>query len=166
MATADYAKSTWKRLFPDKPYTAFFQDDMFAEHFSVNESSVKCTMAVAIIITILSCMGLFGLVSLNVTRRLKEFSVRKILGANLLHIAKLVQREFIGLLAAASIVSAPISYFLVSLLFNTIYKYSMEFTSLPFIITSGALFLTAILTVSSQMNRVISVNPVDILRTE
>ncbi len=67
---------------------------------------------------------------------------------------------------AASVVSAPISYLLVSLLFNSVYKYSMEWTSLPFIITIGALFLPAILTVSSQINRVVSVNPVDNLRTE
>ena len=115
---------------------------------------------------ILSCMGLFGLVSLNVATRMKEFSVRKVLGAGVASIFNGVNRQYIWILGISCVLGLPIAYFLVGNLLDTVYEYHMPMTVVPLVLAAVFLFTVAILTVSSQIYKVVVSNPVDALRQE
>ncbi len=164
--TADALQTTWKRLFPDRPYTGGFQDEVFAQFYNEGESLVKLFSFVGVVALFLSCMGLFGLVSLNVAKRMKEFSIRKVLGASVANVAKLINREFLLLLVLVSLLAAPVSYFLVSALIDAVYAYHVPVTATPMIISVIAIFVTALMTVSSQVYRVAVADPVETLRNE
>ena len=164
--TEAYVKELWKKYVPDKPYAAFFQDEVFDEYFHQLEGHGKVMSFTAILATILSCMGLFGLVSLNVAARMKEFSIRKVLGAGLAAIFNGINRQYLLLLVIASILGLPVSYWLLGLFFKEVYTYHMPLTMIPLLVSAVCLFGVALITVSSQIYKVMASNPVEALRNE
>ena len=164
--TEAQAEALWKQHVPDLPYDAFFQNEVFDRYFDQLKSHGRIMGFTATLAIILSCMGLFGLVSLNVATRMKEFSIRKVLGAGVSAIFHGVNRQYIWLISIACILGLPISYFLVSALFEKVYKYHMPLTASPFVMATIFIFGVALITVSSQIYKVIVSNPVDSLRDE
>ena len=120
----------------------------------------------AVLAIILSCLGLFGLVSLSIAAKKKDFSIRKVLGAGVLDMAKGVNQQYIWILLIASLIGAPLSYYTMIALLDSVYKYHIpvHYTS----IATGviAIFVIAFLTVSALVVKVVRDNPVDALRTE
>lgn len=166
MQTADFLQKTWKRLIPEKPYIGFFQDSVFDSFFRQNEARTRLGAFAAITALILSCMGLFGLVALNIAKRMKEFSIRKVLGASTMELARLLNKDFVVLMSIATIIAMPVGYFLLDALLNAFYQYRITIDYVPFLLTIGCLFATAIFTVSSQIYRVVIADPVEALRSE
>jgi ABC-type antimicrobial peptide transport system permease subunit len=160
------AEELWKQYIPDHPYDAFFQNEVFDRYFNQLKSHGKIMGFTALFAIILSCMGLFGLVSLNVMARMKEFSIRKVLGAGVASIFHGVNTQYLWLISIACILGLPISYIMVSALLDNVYEYHMPLTAIPFIMATASLFIVALLTVSSQIYKVVSSNPVDALRNE
>jgi ABC-type antimicrobial peptide transport system permease subunit len=159
-------EETWKRLFPDSPYRAFFQDSVFDNAFRSNEQITKIFAATAFITLIISCMGLFGLVSLMISKQLKELSIRKILGASVSQISMLISRRYILLLSFSILLTLPFAYGLLNGLLDGIYRYHMSLGVLPFIVGVLILLFTAILTIASQIYKAAVQNPIDSLRYE
>lgn len=164
--TADHLKATWKQLFPDDEYRGFIQSDTFEDFYREIDGIKTFFIAIAVIALVISCMGLFGLVSLIIAKRMKEMSIRKVLGANILHVSNLINKQFVYLLLLASIIAAPVGYFMLKGLLDDVYAYHVTITQWPFLFAMGLLFLTAIVTVSSQIYKMAVSNPVDALRNE
>jgi ABC-type antimicrobial peptide transport system permease subunit len=121
---------------------------------------------ISVLAIVISMMGLFALVSLNIARRTKEIGIRKVLGARVLHIINLVNKEFVRLLIAAGLIASVSGYFAVKALIASIYAYHVGFSVTPFVLAAFAVFLIAVLTVGSQVLKVATANPVDSLRYE
>lgn len=166
MAIEDQLKNRWKQIAPDDPFTGYYQDLVFEGFHQDNNSNMKLLGFVSIITILLSCMGLFGLVSYNITRRMKEFSVRKIFGASINHIFKLMNRDYIWILTVALIIGAPLGFYGMNNLIQIIYPDPVETSATPFLIGIGLMVVTVAITVSSQVNRVITNNPSQTLRNE
>lgn len=165
--TAEFFEATWKDIEPDLPYTGFFQDTVFDNYFNNIVGHSKLIGFTATLAIILSCMGLFGLVSLNVAARMKEFSIRKVLGAGALAIAGRVNRQYMWLLVIAVILGTPMSYFVMVAFLDSVYESSHVPIAAPsFILGIFMIFLVAALTVSSLVLKVIKTSPVNSLRTE
>ncbi len=166
--TADYLEATWKKMFPDLPYTGFYQDQVFDNYFQELDGHGKIMAFTATLAVILSCMGLFGLVSLNVARKMRDFSIRKVLGAGLSSIVGGVNQQFIWLLGIAVVIGGPLSYFVMQLFFASVYDsgYYMPVEVLSVMYGVFLLVITAVVTVSSQVYKVLVSNPVDSLRNE
>ncbi|MEM6525711.1 MAG: ABC transporter permease [Bacteroidota bacterium] len=164
--TEAFAEELWKKHVPDLPYNGFFQDEVFDYHFDELKGHARIMSFTATLAIILSCMGLFGLVSLNVTARMKEFSIRKVLGAGVGAIFNGVNRQYIWILTISCILGLPVAYVLVDSLFDEVYEYHMPLTIVPFVLAAIFLFIVALVTVSSQIYKVVVSNPVDALRQE
>lgn len=164
--TEAFVRELWKEQVPDLPYTGFFQDQVFDDYFTQLKGHGRIMAFTAMLGIVLSCMGLFGLVSLNVATRMKEFSIRKVLGAGVAALFNGVNKQYIGLLALACAVGLPVSYFLVDLLLKEVYEYPMPMSTEPLILATVCLFAVALFTVSSQIYKVVVANPVDALRNE
>lgn len=159
-------RELWKEIGPDDPYRGLIQDDVFYNFYRNTGNDMGIIVSVAVITLILACLGLFGLVSYNITRRLKEFSVRKVFGANLLHIFRLMNRDYVWILSIAFILGAPAGYFLMTLVINAMYPEPQPTGVVPFAIAIGMMALTVAITVGSQMSRVTRENPAQTLRSE
>lgn len=162
----DYLKATWTEMVPAIPYDGFFQDQVFDETFRESDGIRNIFIAVAIIALLLTCMGLFGLVSLNIAKRMKEFSIRKVLGASMSHVARLVNQQFVIMISIAIVLAIPIGYIGLNGLLDDIFEVRIPLDPWPFLFTGIVIFGTAILTISAHLYKVAKANPVDALRNE
>ncbi len=116
-----YLRESWNEVAPNDPYDRLFQSDVFARFFDINKSNIIIIIFISAFAIILASIGLFGLLSFNITKRLKEFSVRKVLGAGRLNIIKLANKEYVWMLLISFIIGAPVGYFLMMQLIYLIY---------------------------------------------
>ena len=158
--------AAWKEIAPDDPYVGFRQDEVFDDFFRDNSGNMKLISFVSAVAVILACLGLFGLVAYNITKRLKEFSIRKVFGANLLQIFSLMNRDYTWILLTAFVVGAPTGFFLIDHIIQEIYPEPKAAGSLPFMIAILLMALTVAITIGSQLNRVSRENPTVTLRSE
>ncbi|MFY0688195.1 MAG: ABC transporter permease [Cyclobacteriaceae bacterium] len=166
ISTFEEVESAWASLFPDLPYDAAYQKDLFSSYFqSVNGQTVLMT-SVAIIALMMTCLGLFGLVGLNVSGRVKEFSVRKVLGANPIAIAKAISSHFAIFMGVALIVGGPLSYVVVKAFMDAVFREHIPLTAGPIIVGIVMIMITVLITISSHLIKVIRANPVTGLRVE
>jgi putative ABC transport system permease protein len=114
----------------------------------------------------LSCLGLFGLSSYSVERRIKEIGIRKVLGASVSRIVGMLTKDFIKLVAIASLIAIPIAYFMMNAIIRFVYTYPISIGVGIFIITAGLTLLIAFLTVSALTIKSALANPVDSLKYE
>lgn len=156
----------WKVVFPDELSTVSFMDEEKAETALVNFNIKVLFTFLGIIAVLLSVIGLFSLVSLNLIKRMKEIGVRKVLGASIENITFKVSKEFIIILVIASILGTIGGYYLTDLLMASIWTYYVPLEPLPFIISVAILFLASGLTIGGKVFKAASVNPATILRDE
>ena len=159
-------KDAWREVSPDSPFAGMYQDKVFEEFYNDNKSNVKLLGFVASVAVILACLGLFGLVSFNITRRMKEFSVRKIFGANINQIFKIMNRDYVWILSIAFAIGAPAGFFLMNLLIDLIYPDPHQAGPIPFVLAIGIMLVAVGITILSQMTRVIRENPGRTLRND
>lgn len=162
----EYVKKTWKEIEPDLPYEGFYQNEVFARFFAESDANTQLMFFISGMALVLACMGLYGLVSFNITRKMKDFSVRKILGASMWNITKILNNDFIWYLVIAGVIGAPIAYYLMNVLLHSIFEVVKPMTAIPFVIAIGSVILTAYITIASQIMRVAKNNPTDTLRSE
>lgn len=159
-------KEAWTKIAPDDPYEGIPQDEVFANFRRNNKTEINLLGFVAIMTLILACLGLFGLVSYNITRRMKEFSVRKVFGADSGQIFLLMNQDYIWILLIAFVLGAPAGLFLMDNLIKHIYADPQSAGVLPFVIAISLMATTVALTVGLQMKRIVSENPATTLRNE
>ncbi len=164
--TAAAINDIWKKQLPDTPYSGFFQDDVFERYFQAMDGISQSASFNAALALLITCMGIFGLVSLTIARRRKEISIRKVLGAGTMHIANLINRSFVVLMIIAAIISLPINYFAATLFLDALFEYHIAVDGLPFIIAFLLILFTALLTIGAQIYKAVVANPVHALRSE
>jgi len=95
IATNNYLKTTWNKLFPFVPYEGYYQDELLATSLQVSQSISTLFLFLAIIAILLAATGLYSLVSLNLLKRAKEIAIRRVLGASTGNIAYLVNKYYL-----------------------------------------------------------------------
>ena len=164
--TAKEFREIWRSVFLDSPYEGFFQDSVFEIAFRNNVTITQIFTATACITLTISCMGLFGLVTLIISKRTKELGVRKVLGASVIQIARLISRRFVLLVLISILVMVPGCYLFINILLDGVYKYHMALGASPFILAAMVVLVTAILTIVSQVYKAAVRNPIDAIRYE
>jgi len=97
---------------------------------------------------------------------MKEIGIRKVLGGDWAQLGLLLYKEFMMLLAMASFVAAPVSYYVVVALLNTLTKYPMPISYVPFLITIFMLLRLSLVAVGGHVLKAVKTNPSDVLRME
>ena len=157
--------NAWSSLVADLPFKYDFLDESL-DNFYKSETRWSRIIGWAGGISIfLACLGLFGLASLAAVNRTKEIGIRKVLGATVSGIVKLLSKDFVKLICIALVIAAPLSwYFMNKWLQDFAYRIDIGWT--VFLIAGGSAVLIALITVSFQAIRAAVANPVKSLRTE
>jgi ABC-type antimicrobial peptide transport system permease subunit len=163
---SDFLKKSWKSVAPDDPYEGSFQDEVFQQFFDSNRSNDKIMYFLSAVALVLVCMGLYGLVSYNLTRRLKEFSVRKIFGASLFQIFRLMNHDYLWIVLIAFALGAPLGFYMMGMTIRAAYPEEIPISLWPFVITILTMVLTVAFTIGTQLSRVAKENPTSTLRNE
>ena len=158
-------EACFKKLIPAVPFDYKFVDEEYAIKFAAEERISKLAGFFATLAIIISCLGLFGLASFVAEQRTKEIGVRKVLGASLFDVWRLLSIEFAVLVVISLVIASPVAYyFMHGWLQNYPYRTALSW----WIFASAGLGSLAItlLTVSSQAIKAALANPVKSLRTE
>jgi putative ABC transport system permease protein len=110
-------------------------------------------------------MGLFGLAAFSAERRSKEVGIRKVMGASVNSIVRLLGKEFVLLVFIAFLIASPVAWFVMSGWLQT-FAFHIPLNVIPFIMTGAGALLIAVATVSWRTVRVAVANPVKSLRDE
>ena len=164
--SAAFLESTWRQLFPDQLYEGFYQDEIWVEFFRINEGVSKLGSFCGLIALLISCVGLFGLLSISIVKRTKEISIRKVLGASISNIMQLLSGNILKIMIISSIIGAPLCYFFAVSLMDSYFSIRTPMTLTPFLIAAFILISTSVLTVLSQILKAARMNIVDRLREE
>ena len=122
-------------------------------------------MASASIAVLIACMGLFGLAAFSARQRVKEIGIRKVLGAGVADIAKLLSKDFIILVIIAIVIASPIAWYAMNKWLQN-FAYKTEISWWVFIAAGLLAIIIAVATVSFQAIKAAMANPVKSLRTE
>lgn len=163
------AIATVERIFaevvPSAKFDYNFVDQIYGRKFESEQRLGSLAGVFTLLAILISCLGLFGLASFIAEQRTKEIGVRKVLGATVANLWKMLSKDFVLLVLISCLIAIPIIYYFMSRWLQN-YEYRMEISWWVFgLATLGALLIT-LLTVSFQAIKAASVNPVKSLRTE
>ncbi len=155
----------FKKFDPSSPFVYQFVDEEYAKKFSDEERIGKLASSFATLAIFISCLGLFGMASFTAEKRIKEIGIRKVLGASVFNLWRLLSKEFVGLVIISFLISVPLSWYLMNhWLMN--FEYRSGITGWLFVWTALGTILITLLTVSYQSIRAAITNPVNSLRSE
>jgi len=150
---------------PSYPFTYHFVDAQFNAMFQNEQLISELSRVFAALAIIISCLGLFGLAAYTAERRTKEIGVRKVLGASVSGIAKLLSKDFLQLVFISCLVAFPLAWWMMNSWLQN-YKYRIEISWWIFLIAGIVAILIALITVSFQAVKAAVANPVKSLRSE
>ena len=155
----------FKKFDTEGPFEYSFVDEDYAKKFSDEERIGNLAGFFAMLAVAISCLGLFGLVSFVAEQRLKEISVRKVLGASVFNVWSLLSKDFVMLIIISFLVAVPIAYYFANKWLQG-YTYRTELSWWIFAAAGmGSLFIT-IAVVSLQAIKAAVANPVKSLRAD
>lgn len=158
-------KSLWNELAPTAPFEYTFMDDDYQKFYEAEQRLGRVFFLFASLALFIAGLGLFGLAYYMVARRTKEIGVRKVLGAGVGNVVRLLAFDFLKLVLIAVILAVPVAYYLLQAwLEDFAYRIDMPWWAF---VAAGAIALgIALLTVSFQSVRAALGNPVAALRSE
>ncbi len=158
-------ESVMKKANPVFPFEYAFVDERFDAKFKSEQLVGKLSQIFAILAIVISCLGLFGLAAYTAEQRRKEIGVRKVLGASVSTIVRLLSKDFMKLVFIAIIIAIPIAWLAMRNWLQD-YAYRIEINWWIFIIAGLTAICIALLTVSFQAVKAAIANPVNSLKTE
>ncbi|MBV6646549.1 MAG: ABC transporter permease [Cyclobacteriaceae bacterium] len=156
----------WSLIFPEEPFMGGLQQDiwgMFYEDLDIQRNFMGNIAAVAVL---LASLGLYGLITLNVSGRVKEFSIRKTLGAQRKNIAKNIIRQYAWLTGIALVTGAPVGYYLNQANLDLLFAYPKPDNYFGAIAAAMILLAILVMVVLMQVRKIARTNPIDGLRVE
>ncbi|MFD1768428.1 ABC transporter permease [Sphingobacterium suaedae] len=158
-------ESIVKKYNPEFPFSYRPLDESFDSYFGTEMMLQKLASLFAILAIIISCLGLLGLAAYAAEQRAREVSIRKVLGASVGRLVKMLNYEFLVLVGVACLIAFPIAwYFMNDWLMG--YNYHMEMPWIIFLFVAGLSLAIATITISSQALRAATSNPTKTLRNE
>ncbi|MDH5398268.1 MAG: ABC transporter permease [Cyclobacteriaceae bacterium] len=162
----DFMRAKWKTVFPLAVYNGVFLNEEMESASLVNRNIITIFTFLGLVATLMSAIGLYSLVSLNILKKMKEIGVRKVLGAGMLNIAHNINREFLITLSISSVLGVCAGYFMNGLLMESIWAYYKDADISTFIISVLLIFFVSALSISYKVIRAALINPVNALRSE
>lgn len=159
-------QAQWASVFPEDPFQGGNQEDVWGFYFTSISSHGKFWSGIAFIAILIAALGIYGLVTLNVTSRMQEFSIRKVLGAKIENIGGSVVKGYLILFGIAIMIGAPLSYYAVDFLLNFAYHYHVPMNVSGVMTAVLTLVFVLLSVVLIQMIRLSRANPVVGLRNE
>jgi putative ABC transport system permease protein len=163
--TVQVARAQWDKFFAGNTFEYFFLDDHFDEQYKADKRFGQVFVLFTTLAILVGCLGLFGLASFTTLQRTKEIGIRKVLGASVTHILRLLFREFSFLLVVSFVIAVPIAW-LTTATWLRGYAFRIDLQWTYFILPFVTIVIIALVTVSSQSIKAAVANPVKSLRTE
>ncbi len=166
LGTMDKIEKAWTQLYPEEEFYATFYSDAIERTYSGISSSIKTFGLLAFVAISISLLGLLGIAVYTTQSRIKEITIRKVLGASLNNLVLLLSKNFLIIFLISSVVAIPLAYSLFKslVLRNIEYRISVGFWELAG--EALIIIIIALLTIGSQTFRAAKSSPAVNLRDE
>ena len=158
-------EAVFKKMVPSVPFDYKFADQEYALKFAAEERVGKLATVFAVLAILISCLGLFGLASFVAEQRTKEIGIRKVVGASVFSLWKMLSKDFVVLVVISCLIAIPIAYYFLAAWLKQ-YEYRTGISWWIFAVTSLAALVITLLTVSYQAVKAALMKPVNSLRSE
>jgi putative ABC transport system permease protein len=158
-------EKVWKKVNPNLPFEYHYQDAVFDGYFTGFSQVAQVMSAASMIMVIISISGIFGLALLILGKKMKEISVRKVLGAGMGSIIFLINKEFLYALGVAILLGLPVSWWLTGNLFRILVPESTV-SMLPLILSLVSIIIMTAISVSWHIYKAQTSNPTKYLKNE
>jgi len=158
-------KGIFKAHLPSIPMEYSFFDEIVNKQYQQDRITMSLFNDFTILAIFISCLGLYGLVSLIAVQRTKEISIRKVLGASLSQLLTVLSKGFIKLVCWALIIALPIAGLFMNKWLNS-YAYHTPLSWWMFLIPGLIVLFIALAVISREVIKTALANPVKSLRTE
>jgi putative ABC transport system permease protein len=165
VSTLGSIREIWKSVNPAYPFEFNFFDAEFERSYRAETRLAGMIESYAVIGIFIACLGLFGLASFTAEQRTKEIGIRKVLGATIPGVAKLLSKEFIILVLISNSLAWPISYYIMNGWLQS-FAYRTHINLWTLLMPALIALVFTVLTVSYQAIKAALANPVDALRYE
>lgn len=158
-------EKVYDQLVTDYPIRYEFLNDHIQQLYKSDQQMGSVITIIAILSIFIGCMGLFGLASISIQRRIKEVGIRKVMGASVTELMTILSKNFALMIVVSFIISAPITFiFLSGWLEN--FAYRIDINPLIFLIGAFTALIIALATISYHVIKAANSNPVNSLKCE
>jgi ABC-type antimicrobial peptide transport system permease subunit len=165
-AVNEYMEQKWKEVFPNSLYTGQMIDQELQETNEINANVTTMFGFLGFFAALMTGIGLYTLVSLNIVKRMKEIGVRKVLGASVSNIAGVINFEFIVNLGIATLLGGALGFFAANALMDSIWEYYLHLNYISLIVSVSVMVVVALLAVGYKTISTAMLNPTKTLRDE
>ncbi|HEX8308240.1 MAG TPA: FtsX-like permease family protein [Allosphingosinicella sp.] len=165
VAVRKRVESIWKRFLPEVPFAAGFSEEVIGELYSDEEKRGQLFAAFAMVSVLIACLGLFGLSTFTAQRRTKEIGIRKVLGARVHHIVRLLAWQFSKPVIIANLIAWPVAWWVMRDWLNG-FDARIGLGPGPFVLAGLIALAIAAGTVAAHAIKVARANPIHALRYE
>ena len=158
-------EQVWNRIFPGTPFEYDFVDAAFMELYHADQVRARIFTLFSVLMILIACLGLLGLASFTAEQRTKEIGVRKILGAGTSNIVLLLTRNFVFLVALASIPAFIGAGYFMNKWLDT-FSYHANLNYWLFVLSLVIVVIITLLTTSYHAFKAAVRNPIEALRQE
>ena len=163
--TLAFCEQTWYRFAPDIVFRFAFQDERTENAYQAERQTATLSVLAAALAIVVGCLGLVGLAAFAAEQRSKEVGIRKVLGASVLSVLRLLSAEFGRLVLIANLIAWPVAYF-VSRAWLGSFAYRVQMGVEVFLAGGAIVAALALVTVLWQTLKAATADPADVLRTE
>lgn len=158
-------ETIWHSDLPAIPFEYSFLDDEVQKQYEKEITLSRIINSFTLIAILISCLGLFGLASFSAEQKKKEIGIRKVLGASVSGIVRLLSKDFIKLVIVSFVIATPVAWWAMDKWLQN-FAYRISVTWWMFAIAGPTAIFVTLLTVSFQAIKAAIANPVKSLRTE
>jgi putative ABC transport system permease protein len=158
-------KTKWDQFNIGEPFTYSFMDDLYNKTYEAEQKTGTILNIFAALTILVACLGLFGLAIYTAEQRTKEIGIRKVLGASVTQVTKMLSKDFLKLVLVACIIAFPIAWWAMNKWLQS-FAYRINVSWWIFLVAGIVTILIAIITVSSQAIKAAIANPIKSLRAE
>jgi putative ABC transport system permease protein len=155
----------WKKIEPDKPFAFQFLDQAIQHVYEKEQRLGQVFLVFSILSIATAIIGLYGLISFVAGQRLSEIGIRKVLGASITNILYLLSKEYLVLVIAAFVISAPLTWLVINQWLEG-FAFRIDWNALYFIAGLVVTLVIVLGTVASKAFGAARTNPVNVLKSE
>ena len=159
-------EDAWRKIDKIHPLDAVFYDDQIEKAYSQFSVMIKVIGFLACLAICIASMGLFGMVIFTTETRLKEISIRKVLGASEGKLVYLLSKGFLFLLTIAALIALPVTYIFFDKVVLSNFAYHEPIGLVETLTGLVLIMLIAFIMVLSQTLKVARTNPAEVLKNE
>jgi putative ABC transport system permease protein len=160
-----FVEQTFRKFDASSPFEYHFLDQNFAAQYKPQEKQGQVLLAFTVLTIVIACLGLFGLITFTVEKRVKEIGIRKVLGAGTGSVVTLLTTSLLKVVLISLLVAVPLSWLVMNKWLED-FAYRIHLEWWMFMAAGIISIIIALITLSFQAIRAAIANPIKSLRSE